>query len=138
MPRKATGRRQGRPGRWEWWRPLKLDEDWWVLQQMLWAIPDPDGPIETRALARQALSNFGFSDGKIAITKIERKFESLLVEAIMRLSSKATEPTNKEVIEEAKSILDNCLAWQGITAEEHRIIEAADVIWEKILKRQAR
>ena len=139
MPRRATGRPRGRPGRnWSWWKSPPIDADWWALARMLMLIEDhPDEPIDVRPLARQALAACNFTDTRpIIITAVERKFLSLMEEAAEWLIVKEIPLTNKALIHEAQYILDECYVWHDVTPEEHRIIDAAEEIWEKILKRE--
>jgi hypothetical protein len=78
-----------------------------------------------------------FTDTRpIIITAVERKFWSLIDEAAERLTVKEIPLTNKALIHEAQYILDECYVWHDVTPEEHRIIDAAVEIWERILKRE--
>jgi hypothetical protein len=154
MPRKPTGRPRGGQ-RYSWNLPLRWDDDWLVLCELLKRASGPLGTEEEnlglRPLIREVLASDPiFTNDRRTVTRIERKFLSLIGDTLALLreaelvtldgektSSFRSKLTVREAIEqEARITLKNCFIWAGITAEERHIIDEAPRILENMHARE--
>jgi hypothetical protein len=134
MPRRATGRAQGRPKMWECLN-RRYDPDWPVLFTILQVLDD-EGVDFCTLIQVILVARGGDCANQTAVTRIERKFWSLLEHAARYLAAQKIALTDDDLVRRAQDILIECMCWHDVTPDEWRTIHAANKIWGRILLRE--